>query len=126
MTEPVDYAAMRTPADWRRFEVPALWEMLQAETDATSNAQTSGWLRIGDALDAYRRHLERWRDELMQRWPPERSPAAQAFVTRLNEMIASASAMAESAVTNGTALARISFSLMRAKETVGKLDEQWQ
>jgi hypothetical protein len=111
---------------WQAFDVPALWAMLSAEDDATSNAQTSGWFRVGDAFDAYRRHLEAWRADLTTRWPPERSPASQAFVARLDEMAASAAAMSEAASRNGSALSRISASLMRAKETVGGLHEQWQ
>lgn len=122
MTDQDEFVGRYT--DWTPYEVPAIAGFLDEDlSDAWSQVQT--WDQTHELVFGHRDVLRRTRDSLASAWPPERSPAAQAFFSVLDELIASMDEMQGVAATNGSSLRGILTSLAATKRTVDGLHEQW-
>ena len=123
MTDPDEFVGAYT--DWSGYDVPKLASFLDEDLSAAWS-QVRTW---GQTYDLVSRHVEvlrRTRGALAAAWPPERSQAAQAFFSVLDELIASMDEMQGMAVTNGASLHGILTSLGDTKRTVDALHEQWK
>jgi hypothetical protein len=111
--------------DWGRFEVPALWAMTVREDAGAHWRHITAWYRTEDLLVGYRKRLAACRDALIDRWPPERSPAARAFLGRLGEMIVSVSDAIDMASRNAGALTGMSNALTSAQDELRPIYQRW-
>src|SRR2546423_15483053 len=81
-----DYPGGRTP--WESYDVPQLAGHL-TENLGRAWGQARAWHNAADTTASYLDALRRLRANLVAVWPPDRSPAAKAYVERLDSLIAS-------------------------------------
>jgi hypothetical protein len=75
------------PETYRRWRLPALWQMISADTPANTHLHLTTLRRQQTALETQRDRLRTLRDQLAEGWPPGRSEAATVFVQQINDMI---------------------------------------
>jgi hypothetical protein len=119
----VDYPGGRT--DWERHTVAELAGFLDEDL-GSAWTHVRAWSGTAEMAGGYGQALRRVRDGLAKIWPPERSPAAAAYLSRMDALIASLDDMHEVAVSNGAALKGILETLEGAKRQVDQLLEQWK
>lgn len=112
-------------ADWADASVPTMWTSAQAADTETAWQQVSAWQRTYDLLLHHELRLEACRDELTFAWPPDRSPAATAFVEYIDGMLASIRRAKDQAAENHKALAGILASLAATRADMEKLKAEW-
>lgn len=111
--------------DWTPYDTPTIAGFLDEDL-STAWTQVRTWDQTHQLVSRHQDVLRSTRDSLARAWPPERSPAAQAFFSVLDEMIASMEEMRAVALTNGSSLHGVLTSLDEAKRTVDGLHEQWK
>jgi hypothetical protein len=112
-------------ADWAGVSVPAMWSSAQAADTETAWQQVSAWQRTYDLLLHHELRLEACRDELTFAWPPDRSPAATAFVEYIDGLLASIRRAKDEAVENHKALAGVLASLAATRADMDRLKAEW-
>jgi hypothetical protein len=69
--------------------------------------------------------VQQYRESLASAWPPAKSSAAAAYLTRLDALIANLNETYEAALSNHEAMASASLSLGQAKSEMSKIYSQW-
>ena len=110
---------------WTRLDVPAIAAAL-ATDESGSWAQASAWERAFSVLNTHAAKVRIARDKLTESWPPEKSPAANAYMIRLDNLIASLTDSANAAIANRDALIGVLTALALARTRVQVLHEAWQ
>jgi hypothetical protein len=117
-----DYPGGRTP--WENFEVPQLAGHL-TENLGRAWGQARAWYNTADMAAGYLDTLRRLRENLVKVWPPDRSPAAKAYVDRLDSLIASVDDVRDAAAGTGEALAGVLSSLEGARPQMDRWLAEW-
>ncbi len=110
---------------WTSLDVPAIAAAL-ATDESGSWAQASAWERAFSVLNTHAAKVRIARDKLTESWPPEKSPAANAYMIRLDNLIASLTDSANAAIANRDALVGVLTALALARTRVQVLHEAWQ
>src|SRR5256885_1165467 len=97
-----DYPGGQTP--WENYDVPQLAGHL-TENLGRAWGQARAWHIAADTTASYLDALRRLRANLVAVWPPDRSPAAKAYVERLDSLIASVDDVRDATAGTGEALA---------------------
>ncbi len=66
---------------WSMVDVPTMWVSAQAADTQMAWEQVGAWSRTHELLLFHESRLKTLQLELSAAWPPERSPAAYAFVS---------------------------------------------
>jgi hypothetical protein len=111
--------------NWAGYDVPQLWAFLQYETTDPNFDQATAWRRTYELIAYYQSELRTKRDELVAKWSPQHSPAAQVFVQYVDDLLGSMDKTATQAYDNGDAIAGITLALADAKRKIGDLNNQW-
>jgi hypothetical protein len=69
--------------------------------------------------------VQQYRESLATAWPPEKSSAAAAYITRLDALITNLNETYEAALSNHEAMSSASLSLSLAKTEMNKLYSEW-
>jgi hypothetical protein len=112
--------------NWNEFDPPELWGMLQYEGSDANWSQVGAWQKTSELLDYYLSELRQKRDALVAMWPPDRSPAAQVFVTFVDELLKSMEDTASDAYVNSQAVAGIAGALVDAKNKLAPIKSDWE
>jgi hypothetical protein len=112
--------------NWAAFDVPTLWKMLEHEGRDENYEQSGAWDRTYELLAYHMNQLQRCRDDLAAKWPPQRSPAAGVFLDYIDNLIGSMKQMSDDSLANGSALSGINSALVSVREQIRKLNDQWQ
>lgn len=110
---------------WHGHDVPAVAALL-AEDHADAWRQVAAWHRTADLLLYHADTLTGLRERVAAAWPPERSPAAAAYVDHLDGLVASVAGTRAAALANGAALAGILSTLEDARTRVEAVNREWQ
>jgi hypothetical protein len=116
---------LRRIGAWHTYDVPGLVALLSREDPNAISEQLGGWWRAETTLTDYRRRLEACRDGLAQKWPPERSEAAAAFVRQVNATIDELNAAVNAISRNAGALAQTDNILSLARHELESINQQW-
>jgi hypothetical protein len=108
--------------DWSKMTVGQMWEAIGEFDRQPASEQSGGWNRAFELLDAHRARLEEYRDLVERSW---RSPSADAFVRRVNDLIASVVVARDAAVANEPVLPHLSSSMVEARAALAPLHEKW-
>ncbi len=111
---------------WESYDVPALWAMVESEQDWANREQVGAWMRMHDMLVSHQENLQRIRAGIVDRWPPEGSPTARAFIARLDGLIGSAQEASQAARSNASALNLLTDALLDARSGIESLHFAWQ
>lgn len=112
-------------ADWAGASLPAMWNSAQAADTQMAWNQVLAWQQTFELLLHHEGRLKACRDQLTYAWPPERSPAATAFVEYINGLLVAIGRAKEDAVENHRALAGVLTSLSATKSDMAKLKAEW-
>jgi len=118
-----EYPGGRTP--WENYQVPELAGFL-AEDLGPAWQHVRAWYGTAGVAATYQQALQRIHDGLAAAWPPQRSPAATLFLSRLKSMIDSLADVHEAAANNGGALIGVLETLEGARRQVDQVHEQWK
>ncbi len=118
-----EYPGGRTP--WENYQVPELAGFL-AEDLGPAWQHVRAWYGTAGVAATYQQALQRIHDGLAAAWPPQRSPAATLFLSRLKSMIDSLADVHEAAANNGGALTGVLETLEGARRQVDQVHEQWK
>ncbi|MBU2662903.1 hypothetical protein KOI35_05220 [Actinoplanes bogorensis] len=80
----------------------------------------TGWKRSADLINEHRWQVQNYRDNLAAAWPPATNKASEAYISRLNELIANLEETYEAAIANHDAFASATLSISLAQK---KMDE---
>ncbi|HKS98216.1 MAG TPA: hypothetical protein VJT31_01700 [Rugosimonospora sp.] len=111
---------------WSSFTVPEIWSMLAYEDATLSVDQATAWNRTYDLLASHAQNLQTLRDNLAERWPPERNEAAAVFLEYLDNLIDSVHPASFASSSNAVVLSDLLDTLEGAKEKLAPLHDQWQ
>jgi hypothetical protein len=109
--------------DWSAVPVSRMWELIKDHDADAATKQSAGWSLAFELLDHHHRRLEEYRDMLAARW---RGPAADAFLARVDGLLASLSDTRRVALTNDPVLPHLSASLTEAKAKLEPVKRQWE
>jgi hypothetical protein len=111
--------------DWSPYDTPTIAGFFDEDL-STAWSQVWTWEQTHQLVSRHHDVLRSTRESLAHAWPPERSPAAQAFFSVIDELVSSIDEMRGVALTNGSSLHGVLTSLDEAKRTVDGLHEQWR
>jgi hypothetical protein len=85
----------------------------------------SGWRKSYELTLEHMAAVRRYRDELATAWPPERSPAAAAYVARLDELLGYLQQTYDAAVANHTTFSTATLALSEARTDLKKVYDEY-
>ncbi len=101
--------------DWAQKTVPQMWSMLAAHDGTAHKDLLLTWLQSADLLIDHLSRVKRYRDNLAEAWPPEKSKAAAKYLDRLDELIGHLTSTYYAAVENHRALGAATSALVGAR-----------
>src|SRR5688572_18727404 len=102
-----------------------MWKSAQAADTELAWQQLTAWQRTYELLAYHEDKLRVCRNELTYAWPPERSPAATAFVEYIDGLLISIQRAKYDAAANHGALSGVLSSLSATKADMAKLKAEW-
>jgi len=111
--------------DWAGIEVPGMYAVAKVGEDPESWKQATALHETLELLNFHEEQLRMARDELAEMWPPEKSPAAAAFVRHVNKMLDDIKLAQEETAANQRALALLLISLAHAKADMAALNAEY-
>lgn len=112
--------------DWNSKDVRFMWAAIaNQETDSHFDV-VQGWSRTADLTLAHLGQVQKYRDNLASVWPPSKSPAAAAYIERLDKLLADLQATHDAAAANHTAFATVTQTLNSARLKLKPLLEQYE
>ncbi|HTF07060.1 MAG TPA: hypothetical protein VK659_02690, partial [Asanoa sp.] len=73
--------------NWFAHDTLSMWRMLEPQETESYWRHVSGLRKMAELTAAHLGRLQRYRDNLAEAWPPERSKASQVFIARLDYLI---------------------------------------
>ena len=110
---------------WHSADVPHMWSMLRDHDHVPHHAALEGWRHAYELILAHRTQIEAYKAKLVQAWPPERSSASQAYVTRLDSLIANLTNTYEAAIANYTTYSSAINAVSAAKAEMKYIQEEY-
>ncbi|GAA2886035.1 hypothetical protein Acy02nite_42120 [Actinoplanes cyaneus] len=101
--------------DWALKSVPEMWSMIAAHDGTAHKNLLLTWLQSADLLIDHLSRVKRYRDNLAEAWPPDKSQAAAKYLDRLDDLIAHLTSTYEAAVENHRALGAATSSIVGAR-----------
>ncbi|PRY28338.1 hypothetical protein [Pseudosporangium ferrugineum] len=112
--------------DWNSTDVRYMWSAIaDQETDKHYDV-VAGWRQTADLTLTHLGQVQMYRDNLASVWPPSKSPAAAAYLQRLDSLIADLQATHEAASANYTVFATVTLTLSQARHKLKPLLDQFE
>ncbi|MEV4704119.1 hypothetical protein [Actinoplanes sp. NPDC049316] len=112
--------------DWSSKDVRYMWSAIaDQETDKHFDV-VSGWKQTADLTLIHLGQVQMYRDNLASVWPPSKSPAAAAYIERLDKLIADLQATHEAASANYTTFSTVTLTLSLARNKLKPLFDQYE
>jgi hypothetical protein len=73
--------------NWFDHDTLSMWRMIERQETESHWRHVSALRKMAELTAAHLGRLRRYRDNLAEAWPPERSKASQAFIARLDYLI---------------------------------------
>jgi hypothetical protein len=110
---------------WSSMSMDMMRLLIKTPDTAAYYNMLDGWKQSYELLNAHKWQVESYRDALATAWPPEKSEAAQAYVGRLNEMLANLDQTYEAAMQNHRAFADATLSISLAQSDFDRIDQEY-
>ncbi|WP_436526358.1 hypothetical protein [Actinoplanes sp. HUAS TT8] len=101
--------------DWAQKTVPEMWSMLAAHDGTAHKNLLLTWLQSAELLIDHLSRVKRYRDNLAEAWPPDKSRAAEKYLDRLDDLITHLSNTYQATVENHRALGAATSALVGAR-----------
>ena len=111
--------------NWFAHDTPSMWRMVENQDTDNHWRHVSGLRKITELTSTHLWRLKEYREKLAAAWPPERSPAAAAFVGRLDYLIAHVQQTHDVAAANYTTVMTATSTLQLARGQVRTIHEEW-
>ncbi|HEX8632189.1 MAG TPA: hypothetical protein VF755_28855 [Catenuloplanes sp.] len=112
-------------SNWSAANVRQLWELVKEQETEAHWKLVAGWRRSAELTAAHLARVQNYRNNLATAWPPEKSPAAAAYLARLDEMISNLRETNEAAVANYTTFATTTGALSTSRSELKKLYDEY-
>ncbi|MFI7541071.1 hypothetical protein [Actinoplanes sp. NPDC049599] len=106
---------------WVAKEVPAMWAAIANQDTEAHYQVVGGWSKTADLTLAHLAQVRVYRDNLASVWPPAKSPAAAAYIARLDKLMADLQATHDAASANYTAFSTVTLTLSLARHKLKAL-----
>ncbi|WP_203905218.1 hypothetical protein [Virgisporangium aliadipatigenens] len=103
-----------------------MYAVAKVGADPESWQQVTAWYKTLELLNFHEEQLRMARDELAERWPPDKSPAAAAFVAYMDRLIDQLNKAEDDAATNHRALGLLLQSLAHLKTDMAALNAKYE
>ncbi|GIE93293.1 hypothetical protein [Paractinoplanes rishiriensis] len=107
--------------DWHRYNLPAIWQMVQPENVCTAADRVLAWEALATAVREQHRRLLRAGEALADVWPPEHNKSALKFLNRIDDLAASMLETLTCAEDTRTGLRGVTETLAEAQSTIRDL-----
>jgi len=111
---------------WMAKEVPAMWAAIANQDTETHYQVVGGWSKTADLTLAHLAQVRVYRDNLASVWPPSKSPAAAAYIARLDKLMADLQATHDAASANYTAFSTVTLTLSLARSKLKPILDQYE
>lgn len=111
--------------DWFGMSMEMIQQLAQSPDIDAHYQIVDGWQKSADLVSEHMFQVQQYRESLATAWPPEKSSAAAAYITRLDALISNLNETYEAALSNHEALSSASLSLSLAKTEMNKIYSQW-
>ncbi len=111
--------------DWQSRDLGDVWSVLRDQRTDAHFGVVAGWRETAELVETHLRRVTAYRDDLVAVWPPARSPAAAAYVGRLDRLIADLRETYEVAVANYSAFGAGVSALAEARAKIEPLYREW-
>ena len=112
--------------DWNSKDVRFMWAAIANQETDPHFEVVQGWSRTADLTLAHLGQVQKYRDNLASVWPPSKSPAAAAYIERLDKLLADLQATHDAAAANHMAFATVTQTLNSARLKLKPLLEQYE
>lgn len=107
--------------DWSAMDVVAMWQAIENQDTNPHWQMLSGWRKSYELTLQHLAQVKNYRDNLATAWPPEKSPASAAYLTRLDQLIESLQATYDAAVANYGAFSGATAALATSRSELKKI-----
>jgi hypothetical protein len=121
----IPYEPTSSGTSWWDKDVATMWGYISDIDLEPMYQQTSGWTKAIDLASTNLYRLKDFRDKLTAAWPPDKSEAAQQYVTQLDGLISSVQDVYDAAVANKTSASNLSSSISEAQYKVKPLYDEY-
>ncbi|WP_125805122.1 hypothetical protein [Actinoplanes sp. ATCC 53533] len=111
---------------WMAKEVPAMWAAIANQDTEPHYQVVGGWSKTADLTLAHLAQVRVYRDNLASVWPPAKSPAAAAYIARLDKLMADLQATHDAASANYTAFSTVTLTLSLARSKLKPILDQYE
>jgi hypothetical protein len=111
--------------DWWSMPMERIQQLAQSPDIDAHYQIVDGWQKSAELVGEHMFQVQQYRESLAAAWPPGKSSAAAAYITRLDTLIKHLNETYEAALSNHEALSSASLSLGLAKTEVNKIYSQW-
>jgi hypothetical protein len=112
--------------DWWGMSMETIQQLAQSPDIDAHYQIVDGWQKSADLVGEHMFQVQQYRESLATAWPPQKSSAAAAYVTRLDALIKNLNETYEAALSNHEAMSSASLSLGLAKSEMTKIYSQWE
>ena len=112
--------------DWKAFDVPTIWAMLDGFDTDPQWTHVSGWQKTFDLTSRHLARMKSYREQLAAAWPPEKNEASRVYLVELDKLIESVQSTYDAAIANHGAMAAATGAILSAKGRVKPIHERWQ
>jgi hypothetical protein len=110
---------------WSAMSMDMMRLLIKTPDTAAYYRMLDGWKQSYELLNAHKWQVESYRNALAVAWPPDKSEAANAYVARLNEMLANLDQTYEAALQNHRAFADAALSISLAQSDFDRIDQEY-
>ncbi|WP_229075699.1 hypothetical protein [Actinoplanes sp. DH11] len=107
--------------DWAALRVDQMWAMIAPHDTSAHTRLIGGWRRSYELVQQHITQVRQYRDNLATAWPPSRSPAAAAYFTRLDALLANLAETQEAAAANHRAFAGATGAIRSARREMSAI-----
>ncbi len=111
---------------WDLMSLDEMHRLIQNPDTEKHWSLVDGWRKSAELVNSHLFQVQSYRDNLAAVWPPKKSPAAEAYLRRLDAMLANLKETYEAALANHDALAAATLSLSLAQRDVQKIYDEYQ
>ena len=111
---------------WSAKDVPAMWAAIANQDTEPHYQVVGGWSKTADLTLAHLAQVRVYRDNLASVWPPSKSPAAAAYIARLDKLMADLQATHDAASANYTAFSTVTLTLSLARQKLQALYNKYE
>ncbi|MET8146960.1 hypothetical protein ACIBSW_04065 [Actinoplanes sp. NPDC049668] len=112
--------------DWMSKDVRFMWSAIANQDTGPHYDVVEGWRKTAELTLAHRAQVQMYRDNLAGVWPPSKSPAAAAYLERLDRLLADLQATHDAASANYTTFATVTLTLSLARTKLKPILDEYE